>query len=115
MNPIGGALFFFPVAFSTFTPSFRFQYYFWLQAILTRLGDFRGLMEVYVSRGSWEEASALLAAHPEFGPVFYPAYAKAQIAQDNFENAFEAYLKAGEPAKAMGILEGARHRMGGWV
>ena len=102
-------------SFSTFTPAFRCHNYFLLQAILTRLGDFRGLMEVYVSRGSWEEASALLAAHPEFGPVFYPAYAKAQIAQDNFENAFEAYLKAGEPAKAMGILEGARRRMGGCV
>ncbi|CAG9463200.1 unnamed protein product [Pedinophyceae sp. YPF-701] len=71
---------------------------------LLRLGDFRGLAQVYVETKSWDDAFNLLQQHKELAPEIYPAYARWLLEQGRFDEALRAFAKAGT-GDAVGVLE----------
>jgi len=70
-----------------------------------RLGDLKQLMKLHVECEKWEEAFMLAKQNPEMETMIYLPYADWLSANDKFDEAQEAYKKAGRPDLSLRIIE----------
>ncbi len=70
-----------------------------------RLGDLKALMRLHVECEKWDEAFMLAKQNPEMEPMIYLPYADWLSAKDRFDEAQEAYKKAGRPDLSLRIIE----------
>jgi len=70
-----------------------------------RLGDLKALMGLHVELHKWDEAKMLSKQNPEMEPMIWLPYADWLSANDQFDDAQEAYKKAGRPDLSLRIIE----------
>ena len=71
-----------------------------------KLGDLSKLMGFYIKREMWAEAAKLADEHEgEFDSSMFLPYAEWLVAQDQYEDAMQAYRKAGRNDLARKVLE----------
>ncbi|XP_013396252.1 intraflagellar transport protein 122 homolog isoform X2 [Lingula anatina] len=74
-----------------------------------KMGDSKALMELHVEARHWDEAFALVEKHPEFRNDVYIPYAQWLAENDRFEEAQQAFHKAGMQGEAVRVLEQLTH------
>ena len=70
-----------------------------------RLGDLNALMTLHVQCEKWDEAFMLAKQNPEMESMIYLPYADYLSTNDKFDEAQEAYKKAGRPDLSLRIIE----------
>ena len=70
-----------------------------------RLGDLKALMTLHVECEKWDEAFMLSKQNPVIKSMFYFSYADWLSTHDKFDEAQEAYKKAGRPDLSLKIIE----------
>lgn len=70
-----------------------------------RLGDLKALMRLHIECQKWEEAQMLGKQNPEMSAMINLPYADYLSANDRFDEAQEAYKKAGRPDLSLRIIE----------
>ena len=80
------------------------QHTFAKQAYL-RLGDIKGLMNLHVECQKWDEAFMLAKQNPNLEGQIYLPYADWLSSNDRFDEAQEAYKKAGRPDLSLRIIQ----------
>lgn len=70
-----------------------------------RLGDLKALMALHVELHKWDEAKMLSKQNPEMEALIWLPYADWLSANDRFDEAQEAYKKAGRPDLSLRIIE----------
>ena len=70
-----------------------------------RLGDLKALMTLHVECEKWDEAFMLSKQNPEMESMIYLPYADWLSTHDKFDEAHEAYKKAGRPDLSLKIIE----------
>lgn len=70
-----------------------------------RLGDLKALMGLHVELHKWDEAKMLAKQNPEMEQMIWLPYADWLSANDQFDEAQEAYKKAGRPDLSLRIIE----------
>ncbi|XP_066911742.1 intraflagellar transport protein 122 homolog isoform X2 [Clytia hemisphaerica] len=73
--------------------------------ILQKLGDNKKLIKLYVESQQWEEAFILVETHQNLKDEVYVPYANWLAENDRFDEAQEAFHKAGKRADAVKVLE----------
>ena len=73
------------------------------------LGDIKGLMALHVELHKWDEAFMLAKQNPDLESQIYLPYADWLSANDRFDEAQEAYKKAGRPDLSLRIVEFLTH------
>jgi intraflagellar transport protein 122 len=72
--------------------------------LITRL-YFENLLDLYIESHQWEDATRLLEANPKLDSAkFYLPYANWLAVHDRFEEAQEAFRKAGQPQASSKVL-----------
>eukprot|EP00003_Mantamonas_plastica_P004321 TRINITY_DN1341_c0_g1_i5.p1 TRINITY_DN1341_c0_g1~~TRINITY_DN1341_c0_g1_i5.p1 ORF type:complete len:654 (+),score=238.14 TRINITY_DN1341_c0_g1_i5:747-2708(+) len=74
-----------------------------------KMGDVESMMRLHVEQNKWDEAFALAKQNSALSPLIYRPYAKYLAMQDKFEEAQEAFIKAGHPEEAIRVLEQLTH------
>lgn len=70
-----------------------------------KIGDNKQLAEIYVACKKWDDAFALAERQPQYGALVYSPYAAWLLENDRFEDAQEAFRKAGLPQEAVRVLQ----------
>lgn len=70
-----------------------------------KMGDMKSLLDVYVETDKWDDAFVLMQQYPEMADKVYLPYARHLAANDRFEEAQEAYRKAGKPEESIKMLQ----------
>ena len=70
-----------------------------------RIGDIKGLLLLHVEQGMWKEAFAIIERHPQYTAEVYVPWALWLATHDRFDEAQEAFKKAGRPRDALRITE----------
>uniref|UniRef100_A0A2K5EDT7 Intraflagellar transport protein 122 homolog n=1 Tax=Aotus nancymaae TaxID=37293 RepID=A0A2K5EDT7_AOTNA len=70
-----------------------------------KMGDLKSLVQLHVETQCWDEAFALGEKHPEFKDDIYVPYAQWLAENDRFEEAQQAFHKAGRQREAVQVLE----------
>lgn len=70
-----------------------------------KINDLKSLMQLHVEMLKWEEAFAVLEAHPEYAEDIYLPYAEWLALNDRFDEAQEAFKKANKPLLALRMIE----------
>ncbi|XP_035129701.2 intraflagellar transport protein 122 homolog isoform X11 [Callithrix jacchus] len=70
-----------------------------------KMGDLKSLVQLHVETQRWDEAFALGEKHPEFKDDIYVPYAQWLAENDRFEEAQQAFHKAGRQREAVQVLE----------
>ncbi|KAK2571545.1 Intraflagellar transport protein 122-like protein [Acropora cervicornis] len=74
-----------------------------------KLGDMKALLELHVESKHWDEAFELAEKHPEFKDDVFVPYANWLAENDRFDEAQEAFHKAGRRDEAVKVLEQLCH------
>eukprot|EP00035_Acanthoeca_spectabilis_P005137 m.110473 g.110473 ORF g.110473 m.110473 type:complete len:1203 (-) comp12887_c0_seq1:313-3921(-) len=74
-----------------------------------KLGDDRGLSQLYVKHERWTEAFALIQRNPELKEGVYLPYAHFLAERDQYDEAQDAFREAGHPDKAVKVLKVLTH------
>ncbi|XP_068714789.1 intraflagellar transport protein 122 homolog isoform X2 [Montipora foliosa] len=74
-----------------------------------KIGDMKALLELHVESKHWEEAFELAEKHPEFKDEVFVPYANWLAENDRFDEAQEAFHKAGKRDQAVKVLEQLCH------
>eukprot|EP01135_Chromosphaera_perkinsii_P010267 Nk52_evm9s2085 gene=Nk52_evmTU9s2085 len=74
-----------------------------------KLNDVKSLVTMYVEARQWDEAFSLVEHNPEFRDEIYLPYATWLAENDKFEEAQEAFRKAGKKDEAIKVLEQLAH------
>lgn len=74
-----------------------------------RLGDTAALVKLAVSEQEWDSAFRLLRSAPQLREEVYLPFAQHLVSQDRFDEAREAYAKAGRPDMGALMLEQLTH------
>jgi len=77
--------------------------------IFQRISDEHGLVNLYVSNKKWQEAFALAERSPDLAEAIYMPYAEMLAEEDKFEEAQDAFRKAGHADQAIKVLEVLTH------
>lgn len=77
--------------------------------VYNKFGDEDGLVDLYVSNRRWADAFALAERNPDLHENIYLPYANMLAENDQFEQAQEAFRKAGHAEKAIEVLEVLTH------
>ena len=77
--------------------------------IYNKIGDEAGLVDLYVSNRRWQDAFKLAESNPGLHESIYLPYANMLAENDQFEEAQEAFRKAGHAEKAIEVLEILTH------
>ncbi|ELU12491.1 hypothetical protein CAPTEDRAFT_164190 [Capitella teleta] len=77
--------------------------------IYLKLGDIKSLVALHVEARHWEEAFVLAEKHPEFKNDVHVPYAQYLAENDRFEEAQQAFHKAGLQEPAVRVLEQLTH------
>lgn len=70
-----------------------------------KLADLKGLMSLHVELHKWDEAMKLAKRNPEMESMIWLPHADWLSANDRFDEAQEAYKKAGRPELSLRIIE----------
>ncbi|XP_048590687.1 intraflagellar transport protein 122 homolog isoform X2 [Nematostella vectensis] len=70
-----------------------------------KMGDTKALVQLHVDTRHWDEAFELVEKHPEFKDNVYVPYANWLAENDRFDEAQEAFHKAGRRDDAVHVLE----------
>ena len=74
-----------------------------------KLGDSESILKLQVELQNWDDAFRMLENHPEMGEHVYQPYANWLAVNDRFDEAQEAFKKAGKPEEALRLLEELTH------
>ncbi|KAM5279663.1 intraflagellar transport protein 122 homolog [Ctenodactylus gundi] len=74
-----------------------------------KVGDLKALVQLHVETQHWDEAFALGEKHPELKGDIYAPYARWLAEKDRFEEAQQAFRKAGRQEEAVRVLEQLTH------
>jgi intraflagellar transport protein 122 len=83
----------------------KHQHFQFAKECLLKLGDPGELVSLYMEWQRWEEAFALAQKHKEFEPQIQLPWAEWLVRHDRFEEAKEAYMKAGRRDLALHMLK----------
>ena len=72
--------------------------------VLNKLGDVHRLVKLFVDSQQWEEALPLAESHPQFKDEVYLPYATWLAEHDRFDEAQEAFNRAGRQSEATQVL-----------
>lgn len=70
-----------------------------------KMDDIKSLMELHVELNKWDDAFYLAKLRPEFAKDIYLPYAEWLALHDRFDEAQDAFKKAGHPDQAKKMLE----------
>ena len=88
----------------------KFEAYHYAREIYERVNNIKALIGLHVQIEQWDEAFVLLKKHPgEYEQDVYMPFAEFLCRNDMFEEAQEAYRKAGLPNQALKILQTLTH------
>ena len=73
------------------------------------LGDIKALMALHIELHKWDEAQMLAKQNADLEAMIYLPYADWLSANDRFDEAQEAYKKAGRPDLSLRIVEFLTH------
>ncbi|KAK0064191.1 intraflagellar transport protein 122 [Biomphalaria pfeifferi] len=77
--------------------------------VYSKMGDQKALIVMWVEAKHWDDAFTLVEKHPEFKTDVYVPYAQWLAEKDRFEEAQQAFHKAGLQAEAVKVLEQLTH------
>ncbi|RUS86065.1 hypothetical protein EGW08_006158 [Elysia chlorotica] len=73
--------------------------------VYSKMGDQKALIAMRVEAKHWDDAFTLVEKHPEYKSDVYVPYAQWLAEKDRFEEAQQAFHKAGLQAEAVKVLE----------
>ena len=74
--------------------------------VFLKLDDFSSLMQLYIKRKNWQDATRLAEEHEgKFDKAVFLPYAEWLAVQDRFDSALDAYRKAGRPDQSQKMME----------
>jgi intraflagellar transport protein 122 len=68
-----------------------------------------GLLQLHVDTAQWDEAFRLLRAHPDYDHVVYLPYAAWLAERGRFDEALDAFARAGRSDQALAVLQQLAH------
>nr|XP_034307390.1 intraflagellar transport protein 122 homolog isoform X7 [Crassostrea gigas] len=77
--------------------------------VYSKMGDIRALINLHVEAKHWEDAFTLAEKHTEYKEEVYVPYAQWLAENDKFDDAQEAFHKAGLQGEAVKVLEQLTH------
>ncbi|XP_050414597.2 intraflagellar transport protein 122 homolog [Patella vulgata] len=77
--------------------------------VYSKMGDIKSLITMRVEAQHWDDAFTLVDKHPEYKEDVYVPYAQFLAENDQFEEAQQAFHKAGLQAEAVKVLEQLTH------
>ncbi|XP_059169667.1 intraflagellar transport protein 122 homolog [Physella acuta] len=77
--------------------------------VYSKMGDQKALIAMRVEAKHWDDAFILVEKHPEYKTDVYVPYAQWLAEKDRFEEAQQAFHKAGLQAEAVKVLEQLTH------
>lgn len=69
-----------------------------------KMGDMEGLLTLYVESQQWDDAFRIARTNPPLEPIVYLPYAAWLAEQGLFDEALDAFAKAGRPDQALSVL-----------
>jgi len=85
---------------------FKFEAYHYAREIYEKVNNIKALVGLHVQIEAWDEAFLLLKKHPgQYEQDVYMPFAEFLCRNDMFEDAQDAYRKAGLPNQALKILQ----------
>uniref|UniRef100_A0A3B3BRP5 Intraflagellar transport protein 122 homolog n=1 Tax=Oryzias melastigma TaxID=30732 RepID=A0A3B3BRP5_ORYME len=87
----------------------RLKHHGYASEIYSKMGDLKALLQLHVDSKHWEEALSLVEKHPQFKCDVFVPYAQWLAENDRFEEAQEAFHKAGRQDSAVKVLEQLTH------
>ncbi|XP_064607326.1 intraflagellar transport protein 122 homolog isoform X2 [Liolophura sinensis] len=77
--------------------------------VYNKMGDIKSLIKLHVEARHWDDAFTLVEKHTEYKNDVYIPYAQWLAENDRFEEAQQAFHKAGLQAEAVKVLEQLTH------
>eukprot|EP00455_Lapot_gusevi_P044462 TRINITY_DN5556_c0_g8_i1.p1 TRINITY_DN5556_c0_g8~~TRINITY_DN5556_c0_g8_i1.p1 ORF type:complete len:717 (+),score=248.02 TRINITY_DN5556_c0_g8_i1:1-2151(+) len=90
------------LAASYFRAAAHHQY---AKEVYLKMEDTKSLMQLHLELHKWDDAFAVAAQHPEYQSQIYLPYAEWLAVNDRFDEAQEAFKKAGRPDQSLRMLE----------
>ncbi|WAR26649.1 IF122-like protein [Mya arenaria] len=87
----------------------RLEQYGYAAEVYSKMGDHKALIMLHVDAKHWEDAFTLVEKHQEYREEVYVPYAQWLAENDRFEEAQQAFHKAGLQAEAVKVLEQLTH------
>lgn len=85
------------------------QGYQFAKEVYLKMEDYKSIIEVHVELQQWEDALALLQAHPEHKETVFLAYGNWLAVNDRFDEAQKAFDDAGRPDLSSKMLDQLTH------
>ncbi|CAC5401560.1 IFT122 [Mytilus coruscus] len=87
----------------------KLEQYPYAAEVYSKMGDIKSLISLHVEAKHWEDAFTLVEKHPEYKEEVYVPYAQWLAENDKFEEAQQAFHKAGLQTEAVKVLEQLTH------
>ncbi|KAL4226474.1 hypothetical protein ACF0H5_014457 [Mactra antiquata] len=87
----------------------KLEQYGYAAEVYSKMGDHKSLIMLHVEAKHWEDAFTLVEKHSEYKEDVYVPYAQWLAENDRFEEAQQAFHKAGLQAEAVKVLEQLTH------
>ncbi|BFZ08413.1 hypothetical protein BsWGS_11452 [Bradybaena similaris] len=87
----------------------KMEQYEYAAEVYNKMGDQKALIVMRVEAKHWEDAFTLVEKYPEYKTDVYVPYAQWLAEKDRFEEAQQAFHKAGLQAEAVKVLEQLTH------
>ncbi|XP_052282617.1 intraflagellar transport protein 122 homolog isoform X3 [Dreissena polymorpha] len=87
----------------------KLEQYGYAAEVYSKMGDHKALILLHVDAKHWEDAFTLVEKHSEYKEEVYVPYAQWLAENDRFEEAQQAFHKAGLQAEAVKVLEQLTH------
>ncbi|XP_071171203.1 intraflagellar transport protein 122 homolog isoform X2 [Mytilus galloprovincialis] len=87
----------------------KLEQYPYAAEVYSKMGDIKSLISLHVEAKHWEDAFTLVEKHPEYKEEVYVPYAQWLAENDKFEEAQQAFHKAGLQTEAVKVLEELTH------
>lgn len=87
----------------------KLQHHGYASETYSKMGDLQALVQLHVETRHWDEAFSIVEKHPQFKNNVYVPYAQWLAENDRFEEAQNAFHKAGLQNEAVKVLEQLTH------
>lgn len=87
----------------------KLEQYPYAAEVYSKMGDIKSLILLHVEAKHWDDAFVLVEKHQEFKEDVYVPYAQWLAENDKFEEAQQAFHKAGLQSEAVKVLEQLTH------
>lgn len=85
------------------------QHFGFAKEVILKLGDIGQLISLHIESHRWDEAFQLCQQHPEFAAQIYLPWAEWLSFNDRFDDALDAYYKAGRSDLSLQLIEKLTH------